>query len=141
RTVRGAAASARLDERRLHRLALSMRSTSLALLTLLSGPLLAQNRAGDATGDVAPAVSAAIARIAGSSAVAVRATAPHTLSAREDDPLWRAAPLIDGFRIFDPTEDGEPTMRTTAKIAYDAKNLYVIVRAYDPHPDSIASLL
>lgn len=32
-------------------------------------------------------------------------------------------------------------MRTAASVAYDARNLYVFVRAFDPHPDSIVSLL
>ena len=30
---------------------------------------------------------------------------------------------------------------TEAKVAYDAANLYVFVRAFDPHPDSIIKLL
>ena len=75
------------------------------------------------------------------SAIAVRATAPHRISADENAPLWQGAQLIDGFRVFDPTEDGDPSMRTTAKVAYDERNLYVLVRAYDPHPDSIVALL
>jgi len=28
-----------------------------------------------------------------------------------------------------------------AKVAYDAANLYVFVRAFDPHPDSIITVL
>ena len=73
--------------------------------------------------------------------IAVRVTAPHRISGDEHAPLWERAQLIDGFRVFDPTEDGAPSMRTTAKVAYDEKNLYVLVRAYDPHPDSIVALL
>ena len=45
------------------------------------------------------------------------------------------------FRQFDPAEDGEPSFRTEVKAAYDDRNLYVLVRASDPHPDSIVSLL
>ncbi len=74
-------------------------------------------------------------------AMAVRSAQPHRISADEHAPLWENAQLIDGFRVFDPTEDGAPSMRTTAKIAYDERNLYVLVRAYDPHPDSIVALL
>ena len=33
------------------------------------------------------------------------------------------------------------SFRTEAKVTYDAANLYVFVRAYDPHPDSIVGLL
>jgi hypothetical protein len=118
-----------------------MRRTAFLILSLVAVPLAAQNRATDGAADTSPAGAAAAGVIAGSSAVAVRATAAHTLTAREDDLLWRNAPLIDGFRVFDPKEDGDPSMRTTARIAYDAKNLYILVRAYDPHPDSIVALL
>src|SRR2546426_9454162 len=31
--------------------------------------------------------------------------------------------------------------RSEAKVAYDAANLYVFVRAFDPHPDSIITVL
>ena len=118
-----------------------MRRTALILLFLVAGPLVAQNSATERTGVATAAGGGAVPAVAGSSAVAIRVTTPHVLSAREDDPLWRTAPLIDGFRVFDPVEDGNPAMRTTARVAYDAKNLYVLVRAYDPHPDSIVSLL
>jgi hypothetical protein len=46
-------------------------------------------------------------------------------------------------RCGGPTEGKAPRdgFKTEAKIAYDASNLYVYVRAYDPHPDSIITLL
>ena len=75
------------------------------------------------------------------SAIAVRASRSHVISADEHAPLWEGSQLIDGFRVYDPTEDGAPAMRTTAKVAYDDRNLYILVRAYDPHPDSIVALL
>ena len=43
--------------------------------------------------------------------------------------------------MFDPTENGDPRFRTEARVAYDEHNLYVLVRAFDPHPDSIVALL
>ena len=36
---------------------------------------------------------------------------------------------------------GGAQFRTEARVAYDARNLYVFVRAFDPHPDSIVRLL
>jgi hypothetical protein len=33
-----------------------------------------------------------------------------------------------GFRVFDPLEDGDPTFKTSARFAYDERNLYVLVR-------------
>jgi uncharacterized protein DUF5916/cellulose/xylan binding protein with CBM9 domain len=79
----------------------------------------------------------------GSSTVANAApsTTPPVIDGRDDDPVWRSATPITGFRVFDPTEDGNPTFPTEAKIAYDANNLYVFARMFDPHPDSIVSLL
>jgi hypothetical protein len=60
---------------------------------------------------------------------------------RDDDDVWRTASPVSEFRVFDPTENGEPRWKTEAKIAYDARNIYVFVRMFDPHPDSIISLL
>ena len=76
-----------------------------------------------------------------SSAVAVRATAAPVIDGRDDDPIWRQTPPITDFREWRPTQGKTPRFRTEAKVAYDAANLYVFVRAYDPHPDSIIKLL
>lgn len=45
------------------------------------------------------------------------------------------------FRQFDPGEDQPTQFRTEVRVAFDDKFLYVLVRAFDPHPDSIKSLL
>lgn len=74
-------------------------------------------------------------------AVATRATTAPLIDGRADDAIWSTAPLIEGFRLFDPVEDGEPRFRTEARVAYDERNIYVIVRAFDPHPDSIRARL
>jgi hypothetical protein len=65
------------------------------------------------------------------------------IDGRDDDAVWRVAPAVSNFRMWRPTEGKEPRagFKTEAKIAYDASNLYVYVRAYDPHPDSIITLL
>ncbi len=72
---------------------------------------------------------------------ATRAVTPPVIDGRDDDPVWRSAPVIDGFLEAEPTEGAAPKARTEARVAYDAHHLYVFVRAYDPHPDSIVSLL
>ena len=72
---------------------------------------------------------------------AVRVDRAPVIDGRDDDAAWQTAPLIDAFRQFAPAEDAPSTFRTTARVAYDTKNIYVFVRAYDPHPDSIVSLL
>src|SRR5438067_6123772 len=74
-------------------------------------------------------------------ASAVRATSPVAIDGRDDDEVWRTAPAITQFREFQPKEDGDPRFPTEAKVAYDDRNIYVFIRAFDPHPDSILKLL
>jgi hypothetical protein len=72
---------------------------------------------------------------------AVRAATPPAIDGSDADAVWRTATPVTAFREWRPTEDAEPRFRTEAKIAYDAANLYVFVRAFDPHPDSILKIL
>src|SRR5213595_2166423 len=74
-------------------------------------------------------------------ASAVRAKTLVVIDGRDDDEVWRVAPVITQFREFQPKEDGDPRYATEAKVAYDDCNLYVFIRAFDPHPDSILKLL
>jgi uncharacterized protein DUF5916/cellulose/xylan binding protein with CBM9 domain len=74
-------------------------------------------------------------------AIAQRAATPPVIDGKDDDEVWRLAPVIKDFRQFQPTEDGNPSLLTEAKVAYDDHNLYVFVRAFDNHPDSIKKLL
>jgi hypothetical protein len=74
-------------------------------------------------------------------ATAARADVPPVLDGFDTDDVWRTAPAITQFRQHDPVEDGDPRYRTEARIAYDAKYLYVFVRAYDPSPDSVMAFL
>jgi hypothetical protein len=79
-----------------------------------------------------------------STAATVRATRtaePPVLDGRDDETVWHTAPPIDQFLEAKPTEGADPKLRTEARVAYDEHNLYVFVRAFDPHPDSIISLL
>ena len=75
------------------------------------------------------------------SATATHAAKAPVIDGKDDDQVWRMAPAITAFKQWRPTEGKEPRYKTEAKIAYDASNLYVFVRAYDPHPDSIIKLL
>jgi len=67
-------------------------------------------------------------------------TAP-VIDGKDDDAVWQTAPRIDQFLEARPSEGAAPKLRTEARVAYDAHNLYVFIRAFDPHPDSIVSLL
>jgi hypothetical protein len=84
-------------------------------------------------------------RVAGASvravSMAARAEQPPVIDGDDRDAAWSATAPITGFRMFDPSEDSVATLRTEARIAFDAHNLYVFVRAFDPHPDSIIALL
>jgi len=70
-------------------------------------------------------------------AYAVRAARPPVIDGRDDDPVWRLAPPIGPFLEWQPTEGKPSRFGTEAKVAYDAANLYVFIRSFDPHPESI----
>jgi hypothetical protein len=72
---------------------------------------------------------------------ATLAATPPTIDGRDADEVWRQAPLVSDFRQFQPKEDSTPTYKTEFQIAYDARNFYVFIRAYDAHPDSVLRLL
>lgn len=74
-------------------------------------------------------------------AIAYRAARAPAIDGRDDDAVWRTAVAITGFREFTPVEDKDPRFDTEARVAYDARNLYVFVRAFDTSPDSILTLL
>jgi hypothetical protein len=75
------------------------------------------------------------------SAHAVRATSAPVIDGKDGDQVWSTTPVITAFQEWRPTEGKPPRFKTEAKIAYDESNLYVYVRAFDPHPDSIKKLL
>lgn len=73
--------------------------------------------------------------------IATRAATPPVIDGRDNDAVWRNAKVISDFQEWQPTEGAPARFRTEAKVAYDAANLYVFVRAFDPHPDSIIRIL
>src|SRR5205809_4902296 len=75
------------------------------------------------------------------SVAATRAMQPPVIDGRGDDAVWRDAPAITAFQEWRASEGGAPKLPTEAKIAYDASALYVFVRAFDAHPDSIITVL
>ncbi len=77
---------------------------------------------------------------AASTAVAVRAPTVPAMDARGGAP-WSAAPVVSDFVEFVPTEGAPARFRTEVRVMYDDRNLYVLVRAYDPHPDSLMHAL
>jgi hypothetical protein len=74
-------------------------------------------------------------------ALAARAQAPIRVDGMLDDAAWANGRPISQFVQRDPLEGGAPTLRTEARVAFDASALYVAVRAYDPEPDRIVGYL
>ena len=83
-----------------------------------------------------PSPVASTARVA-----AARAVRPPVIDGRDDDEVWKTATPITDFLEFDPHEGKAPRFKTEAKVAYDARNFYAFVRAYDPEPQKILKLL
>jgi hypothetical protein len=79
--------------------------------------------------------------VSGTAVRATRAAVPPIIDGRDNDPVWRSTPVITQFLEARPSEGATPKLETEARVAYDAHNLYVLVRAFDPHPDSIVALL
>jgi hypothetical protein len=68
---------------------------------------------------------------------AVLAVQPPTIDGRDHDVLWQGSGAITDFQEWSPTEGKAARFPTTAQVAYDRANLYVFVRCFDPHPDSL----
>ncbi|HEX7025371.1 MAG TPA: DUF5916 domain-containing protein, partial [Gemmatimonadales bacterium] len=81
------------------------------------------------------------APVSGTTTSAVLAARAPAIDGRADDEVWRAAAPITEFLEFEPTEGKAPRFRTEAWVAYDARNFYVLVRAFDPEPGRILKLL
>src|SRR6202163_2285138 len=113
----------------------------VAALFGLSLGLQAPVQAQDPRTQTQTSARAPIAAPTDSSASATRASTSPVIDAKDDDEIWRTAPPITHFQEWRPNEGKEARFKTEAKIAYDASNLYVFVRAFDPHPDSIKKLL
>jgi hypothetical protein len=75
------------------------------------------------------------------SLVAARALTPPMIDGSNADAIWGNAEARSDFVTFQPREGGAPSFRTELRVAYDDRALYILVRAYDPHPDSIVRLL
>ena len=100
----------------------------LALGTLT--PLQAQARAaGPAQDTTRPVMHAA------------RRVGPVVIDGRLDDAAWARAPVADHFTQSYPDPGAPPTDSTTVRVLYDHEALYVGIRMFDAHPDSIAAQL
>lgn len=94
--------------------------TLFLLLTCCSQTLLAQN---DSTKTYTTAW--------------VQGEPPH-IDGSQNDPAWEQVAWGGGdFRQIQPDKGKPASVETRFKILYDAKNLYVLIRAFDPEPKKI----
>ncbi|MGQ0767481.1 MAG: DUF5916 domain-containing protein [Gemmatimonadota bacterium] len=90
---------------------------------------------------VIPQQSNPVPGVSVATAIAVRAERSPEIDGRDGDDVWRVAPGFSEFRQFEPRVDTTPSFRTVFQVAFDEANLYVFVRMFDPHPDSIMRAL
>lgn len=102
-----------------------------ASLLGLTAPLPAQT---PATGTTPPAASVPTLR-------AERRDGPIVLDAKLDEPAWQKATAATEFTQSYPNARQTPTQRTEVRVLYDDAALYVGVKMFDTHPDSIAAQL
>ena len=97
---------------------------ALALLTLIPTRAAADER-----------------RVALAEAVAVPTSSPIVLDGKFTEEIWQRATPIGDFLQREPAEGEPPTLRTEARVAYDASALYIAVRAWDSDPSKIVGIL
>ena len=109
-----------------------MRRTDVILLSLLPAVLSAQNT---------PPRPAAPDTSQHRVAVAARRTGDIRLDGRLDEPAWQAAQPAGGFIQSYPKAGEKAPDPTEVRVLYDDDALYVGIRLFDQHPDSIAAQL
>ncbi len=118
--------------------ALALLGAGLATPLRTQQPTAGTSGAGTPTG--APSLGAAPVRTV-RALRAERLMGHLTLDGRLDEPAWAGAPVATDFTQGWPKPGAPATFRTEVRVLYDDAALYVGVRAFDPHPDSIAAPL
>jgi hypothetical protein len=88
--------------------------------------------------------SSTIARAHATGARMVRAgrvSAAIAIDGRLDDAPWRSAEIATEFVQQRPTPGAAASQRTEARVVFDATALYVSMRMFDSHPDSLRAPL
>jgi hypothetical protein len=74
-------------------------------------------------------------------ATAQRTATPPVIDGVANDEVWRHAVKTSDFIQFEPKVGEKPAFQTEFQVAFDDRNVYVFIRAHDPHPDSIMRAL
>lgn len=93
------------------------------------------------TRDSAPSARRRIDAIDAKVALGARRQGKIRVDGRLDEPAWQNVPLISGFTQSYPSPGASAVDKTEARVLYDDDALYVAIRMYDAHPDSIAAQL
>ncbi len=110
---------------------------------IIAGLLAAHAGAAQTSGPSHPAGPAAPARTVAAvkQLTAARLSGAISIDGHLDERAWTTADSATGFTQGFPNPGQPATQRTVAHILFDDDALYVGVRLYDTHPDSIAAQL
>ena len=125
---------------------LSVRAHASSVVASLLAVLASSAGAGRASAQTTPRPPGAPAPAAVPAAPvpvlqAQRVSAAPRLDGRLDEPAWATAAPGSGFTQSWPNPGAAPSERTEVRVLYDDAALYVGMRMFDAHPDSIAAQL
>jgi hypothetical protein len=80
-----------------------------------------------------------VATLPAGHAAAVRTERPPRIDGTLQDPIWKAAPAIAGFRQREPLEIQPATEQTEVHILYDSRHIYFGIQCYDRDPKRIVA--
>ena len=109
---------------------------SLVALLLASAAAAAQTSVG-----AAPAAIARLGRDDARLVRASRATTTVVVDGRIDEAAWTLADRATGFVQQRPTPGAPASERTEVRVLFDAQAIYVSMRLFDAHPDSLLAPL
>lgn len=72
---------------------------------------------------------------------AVRLAGSLVVDGKLDEPAWETAPAATNFTQSYPNPGARPIDSTSVRVVYDDEAIYVGIRMFDAHPDSIAAQL
>jgi hypothetical protein len=110
-----------------------------ALCTALCTALIAEPVAAQQPTSAATPPASKPATAAPRTMTAARRTAPVTIDGRLDEAAWATAEPSAGFVQAYPKPDQPSPDQTEIRVLYDDDALYVGIRMFDAHPDSIAA--
>lgn len=115
--------------------------TELALDALFCASCILLPLSADGQDSTPPPASAARSHDQAPVARAARREGPVRIDGRLDEAAWQAAPVISGFRQFDPDEGQPVSERTEARILVDDEAIYIGMRLFDREPGKIQAQL